>query len=344
MGNPTEYRNAGAPGNYPGQAPRLGRRRQPSATRPVGSGGGGRRSSSSTLLVVILTVLVIIVIALGAYLIFGNDKGGKTQGDEKSEQTVAGEESAGEEVPARERHDGRVESAKPGFTTYSVGGVRFNMRNVDGGSCEMGATYAQQQFARDEEYPSHYVTLSDYKIGETEVTQGLWRAVMGSNPSRGVNSDDRPVNSVSYNEIREFISRLNSMTGESFRLPTEAEWEFAARGGNEGAPTDYVYSGSDVATEVGWVKSNSGGEVHPVAQLRPNQLGLYDMTGNVFEFVSDPYGNYSGADQTNPRGSGSGRVGRGGGYSHASDVARVSRRTRGNNTQADASLGFRLAR
>lgn len=211
MGNPTEYRNAGAPGNYPGQAPRLGRRRQPSATRPVGSGGGGRRSSSSTLLVVILTVLVIIVIALGAYLIFGNDKGGKTQGDEKSEQTVAGEESAGEEVPARERHDGRVESAKPGFTTYSVGGVRFNMRNVDGGSFEMGATYAQQQFARDEEYPSHYVTLSDYKIGETEVTQGLWRAVMGSNPSRGVNSDDRPVNSVSYNEIREFISRLNSM-------------------------------------------------------------------------------------------------------------------------------------
>lgn len=342
MGNPTEYRNAGAPGNYPGQAPRVGQRRQPAATRPAGS--GGRRGNSSTLLVVILTVLVIIVIALGAYLIFGNDKGSKTQGDEKSEQTVAGEESAGEEVPARERHDGRVESAKPGFTTYSVGGVRFNMRNVDGGSFEMGATYAQQQFARDEEYPSHYVTLSDYKIGETEVTQGLWRAVMGSNPSRGVNSDDRPVNSVSYNEIREFISRLNSMTGESFRLPTEAEWEFAARGGNEGASTDYVYSGSDVATEVGWVKSNSGGEVHPVAQLRPNQLGLYDMTGNVFEFVSDPYGNYSGADQTNPRGSGSGRVGRGGGYSHASDVARVSRRTRGNNTQADASLGFRLAR
>ena len=145
----------------------------------------------------------------------------------------------------------------------------------------MGATPEQGSDAWDNEKPSHYVTLSSYYIGETEVTAELWQAVMGINPSN-FSGSLRPVECVSWNECQEFVTRLSSLTGENFRLPTEAEWEFAARGGKKSQ--GYKYSGSNTIGDVAWYSDNSNSETHNVAQKLPNELGLYDMSGNVWEW------------------------------------------------------------
>ena len=182
-----------------------------------------------------------------------------------------------------------------------------NMVYVSGGTFIMGGDESSDQT------PTHSVTLSSYYICKYEVTQALWRAVMGSNPSK-FKGDNLPVEQVSWNDCQTFINRLNSYTGRNFRLPTEAEWEFAARGGNYSR--HYKYSGSNYISDVAWYCDNSGNRTHPVGTKQANELGLYDMSGNVWEWCSDWYGSYSSYSQSNPTGatSGFGRVERGGNW------------------------------
>ena len=208
--------------------------------------------------------------------------------------------------------------------TFTVNGVAFKMVKVAGGTFRMGATSEQGSDAYNDEKPVHSVTLSDYYIGQTEVTQELWAAVMGSNPSYFKGNDQRPVENVSWNDCQEFIEKLNRLTGKNFRLPTEAEWEYAARGGSKSR--GYKYSGSDNPDAVAWYDDNSGGKTHPVAQKQSNELGLYDMSGNVYEWCQDWYGDYSSNSQTNPRGASSSsfRVLRGGSWYFSASGVRVS--------------------
>ena len=227
--------------------------------------------------------------------------------------------------------------------SFKVNGVSFNMVRVEGGTFNMGATTEQGDDASNREKPVQTVILNTYYIGEVEVTQELWQAVMGNNPS-AFNGSQRPVENVSWNDCQDFIVKLNSLTGSNFRMPTEAEWEFAARGGNN---RDYnKYSGSNtIVDDVAWHSGNSNNETHDVAQKSPNGLGLYDMSGNVLEWCQDWYDNYSSDSKMNPTGpsSGSGRVVRGGCWCFDSWSSRVSWRyfvlpnSRGNN------CGFRLA-
>jgi len=225
--------------------------------------------------------------------------------------------------------------------TFTVGGVSFTMVYVPGGTFTMGATSEQGSDAYNDEKPAHSVTLSSYYIGETEVTQALWTAVMGSNPSR-FKGDQRPVERVSWNDCQTFISRLNAKTGKYFRLPTEAEWEYAARGGHSGGSK---YAGSDNINSVAWYIYNSGRETHNVATKSPNGLGIYDMSGNVWEWCQDWYGAYSSSSQTNPKGPSNGddRVRRGGSWYDVAWDCRVSRRDDDSPYGSDFNLGLRLA-
>ena len=222
-----------------------------------------------------------------------------------------------------------------------VGNVSYRMIPVNGGTFTMGAT-SEMTEPWDDEKPTHQVTLSSYYIGETEVTQALWKAVMGSNPSY-FKGDNLPVETVSWDDCQTFIRKLNGLTGLHFRLPTEAEWEFAARGGNQSRHTQY--SGSDNIDEVAWYRENSGGQTHPVKTKQPNELGLYDMTGNVWEWCQDWYGSYSSSAQTNPTGASSGsyRVRRGGGWNYDPWFCRSSYRANYSAPGNERSyLGLRL--
>lgn len=225
---------------------------------------------------------------------------------------------------------------------FTVNGVSFEMVRVEGGTFRMGATSEQEDEADSDEKPVHSVTLSSYYIGKTEVTQALWQAVMGSNPSN-FKGADLPVECVSWNDCQEFIKKLNRLTGRNFRLPTEAEWEFACRGGNNSR--GYKYSGSNDIDNVAWYWDNSGEKTHPVGTKAPNELGIYDMSGNVYEWCNDWYGNYTSYSQTNPTGphSGSGRVYRGGCWSSYARYCRSSFRIDGSPTIRDSLLGLRLA-
>lgn len=218
----------------------------------------------------------------------------------------------------------------------TVNNVSFKMIMVESGSFTMGAT-PEMKDPWDDEKPTHQVTLTqDYYIGKTQVTQTLWKAVMGDNPS-WFKGDNLPVECVSWNDCQKFISKLNSLTGQKFRLPTEAEWEFAARGGNKSK--HYQYSGSNNLDDVAWHWNNSGGQTHPVATKKPNELGIHDMSGNVWEWCSDWYGSYASNAQTNPAGpnSGSYRVLRGGSWNHCARSCRSSNR---NYCTPDYSINF----
>ena len=221
----------------------------------------------------------------------------------------------------------------------NVGG--FDMVFVAGGTFTMGATAEQGSDADSDEKPTHSVTVSDFYIGKYEVTQAQWRAVMGSNPSN-FTGDNNPVEKVSWDDIQEFIKKLNAQTGKRFRLPTEAEWEYAARGGNQSK--GYKYSGSNSISDVAWYDDNSSSKTHPVGQKTPNELGIYDMSGNVCEWCQDWYGDYSSDAQTNPTGpsSGSLRVLRGGGWHGSARLCRVSNRSNLNPDRRIYHNGFRL--
>lgn len=232
---------------------------------------------------------------------------------------------------------------------FEVGGVEFKMVKVEGGTFMMGAQKIDPMFpnydgeAWEFESPVHEVELSDYYIGETQVTQALWKAVMGNNPSGFTVDDDFPVETVSWDDIVEkFIPALNKKTGRTFRLPTEAEWEYAARRGNKSK--GHKYSGSDEIDEVAWYSRNSGGKTHPVKGKKANELGLYDMSGNVWEWCSDRFGFYSSGAQTNPQGpdEGSRRVLRGGSFGFEARYCRVSSRFPYTPNSRFGNFGFRL--
>ena len=233
--------------------------------------------------------------------------------------------------------------------TFNVYGVSFKMIAVEGGTFKMGCSDSD---ANDDEKTIHNVTLSSYYIGETQVAQALWKAVMGNNPSY-FKGDNLPVENVSWDDCQKFISKLNSLTGQNFRLPTEAEWEYAARGGRKSK--GYKYSGSNNIDEVAWYANNShtrtgwfgikkDQQPHPVATKQPNELGLYDMSGNVLEWCSDWDGDYSSSSQTNPTGpnSGSYRVSRGGSRRSLARRCRSSDRLSFMPDSSDDRLGLRL--
>ena len=230
----------------------------------------------------------------------------------------------------------------------TVGNVSFEMALVEAGSFTMGATPEMQ--LDDENYysserPAHKVTLTnDFYIGKTEVTRGLWKAVMGSYAGydQNVDADNKPMAFVSWNDCQKFITKINELTGKTFRLPTEAEWEFAARGGNKSGK--FKFSGSNNIDEVGWYTNNSDDVAQDVATKKPNELGVYDMTGNLFEWCADAEYEYDGADQTDPLGesevSDAYRVKRGG--SCISPEWPVAARTNSSPDWSDSVLGLRL--
>lgn len=221
----------------------------------------------------------------------------------------------------------------------NVGYVSFTMIPVKGGMFTMGATAEQGSDAGNDEKPAHKVVLGDYYIGETEVTQELWETVMGDNPSY-FKGGTLPVECVSWNDCQTFIKKLNQMTGKTFRLPTEAEWEFAARGGN--LSKGYKYCGSNNLYDVAWYYDNSIMGTHDVKTKQPNELGLYDLSGNVWEWCQDWYNDYSTLIQTNPQGSpyGSVRVYRGGCCTVGEQDCRVSNRHYGNPSLRDTRQGY----
>ena len=221
-------------------------------------------------------------------------------------------------------------------------GISIDMVKVEAGTFMMGATSEMKDPYSDKK-PVHQVTLTnDYYMGKYEVTQALWQAVMGSNPSN-FKGDNLPVETVNWNDCQEFISKLNSLTGRKFRLPTEAEWEYAARGGKKSR--GYQYSGSRKISDVAWYEGNSRSKTHPVGRKQANELGIYDMSGNVWEWCSDWYGSYSSSSQTNPMGSDSGakRVRRGGSWCHIARICRSSYRSGDAPDCRGLYLGLRLA-
>lgn len=230
-----------------------------------------------------------------------------------------------------------------GNQSFSVNGVSFTMVAVQGGAFTMGATSEQGSDAYDDEKPAHKVTVSSFSIGQTEVTQELWQAVMGTNPSE-FKGAKRPVENVSWDDCQEFIRKLNAKTGKNFRLPTEAEWEYAARGGSKSQ--GYKYSGSNSLSDVAWYDKNSYDKgknspdygTHTVATKSPNELGIYDMSGNVWEWCQDRWYYYDGSSYT-----GSSRVRRGGGWNYIAWDCRVSFRGYYSPDNRAHGLGLRLA-
>ena len=230
------------------------------------------------------------------------------------------------------------------FRVYRVNGVEFQMQKVESGTFTMGVKHGfLDGIGADDK--AHTVTLTNnYYIGQTQVTQKLWMAVMGDNPSH-FEGDCLPVESVSWEDCQRFIEKLNALTKKHFRLPTEAEWEFACRGGNQSK--GYLFSGSNSIEEVAWYNGNSDLTTHEVGTKKQNELGLYDMSGNVDEWCSDWYAKYSSSAQINPQGASSGfnRVRRGGSWD---DYARQCRSRSSYRFFCDPSnrysnLGLRLA-
>lgn len=241
----------------------------------------------------------------------------------------------------------------------TVNGVSFKMIYVKGGTFEMGTEYGEE-----DESPVHSVTVSDFYIGETEVTQALWKAVMGESASyfRG---DQLPMEGISWNDCQEFVKKLNQLTGKKFMLPTEAQWEFAARGGQKSK--SYLYAGSNDIEKVAWYWKNSGkshinesdqswaadkimyndGQTHEVKSKLPNELGLYDMSGNVWEWCQDLYGNYEETGQNipkDPKGAkiGDARVLRGGSWYFYAQHCRITNRNGNNPEYRYFHIGLRL--
>ena len=231
--------------------------------------------------------------------------------------------------------------------TFTVDGVTFKMKLVEAGTFQMGST----EYSREQ--PIHSVTISkDYYLGETEVTQALWKAVTGYSPTSGGSSwsstyglgDNYPAYYISYEDVQSFITKLNSLTGERFRMPTEAEWEYAARGGKKSKGC--TYSGSNTIGNVAWYSDNSSSMTHTVKTKAANELGIYDMSGNVCEWCSDWYDTYSSSAQTDPTGPTTDkryRVDRGGCWGTNAASCRCAFRFYCPPSYRDYYLGVRLA-
>ena len=227
---------------------------------------------------------------------------------------------------------------------FQVGDVEFNMQRVEGGVFVMGGTREQHRERIASDLPAHTVSLDAYYIATTEVTQALWQAVMkGWYVSDEWNTPTLPITDVNWYDCQEFIRRLDSITGMPFRLPTEAEWEFAARGGNESK--GYRFAGGNVVNEVSWGLNNAGFRTHSVGCRKSNELGLHDMTGNVSEWCSDWYGAYYLGTEPNPQGAKDGewKVVRGGSFDNCEENSYLSRREYYAPYEAMNYCGLRLA-
>jgi formylglycine-generating enzyme required for sulfatase activity len=222
--------------------------------------------------------------------------------------------------------------------------LQAGMVKVQGGTFTMGCTAKQGDCAAASK-PSHTVTVSTFYISKFDVTQAQWEAVMGTNPSHFNNCPNCPVENVSWNDAMAFIAKLNAKTGKKYRLPTEAEWEFAARGGNNSK--GYKYAGGNDIDAVAWYKGNSGGKTQPVGQKQPNELGLYDMTGGVWQWCSDWRDDkyYAISPANDPRGPASGevRVARGSCWNDIIQNCSVSLRGSDAPSVPHDVIGFRLA-
>lgn len=228
----------------------------------------------------------------------------------------------------------RIEAKnKASMSPFLYGDVSFRLIAVDGGEYMMGCN------SYVEEKPEHREKILPFLIGETEVTQALWEAVMGSNPSI-FKGENRPVDNVSWHDCQEFVNKLNKIFNKQFRLPTEAEWEFAARGGNKS--NGYKYAGGSSLYDYGWYADNSGSTTHYVKTKKPNELGLYDMCGNVFEWTSDLYSSSYGRPR-NGGDSGMRYVFRGGGYNNPALYCRSTYRNHDDSSRHFKDVGLRLA-
>ena len=221
--------------------------------------------------------------------------------------------------------------------------IETSMVSIDGGIFTMGCTSDQGSECTHDEFPIHQVQLSGFKLLKTEVTQGMWQSVMGNNPSLNKRSAQFPVENVSFTDIDKFIEALNAMSAHRYRLPTEAEWEFAARGGKNSKNT--LYSGSTDAQSVSWNIGNSSNTSHIAGFKNANELGLYDMSGNVWEWCSDWYGEYHASEESDPRGAvdGTDKVIRGGSYSGSIWFCRNAIRMHYAPSYKSHFIGFRLA-
>ena len=244
-------------------------------------------------------------------------------------------------------------NAAPGQNyTENAFGINMKMVYVQGGSYNMGCTGEQGGDCDADEKTVRYVTVSDFYIGQFEITQAQWQAVMGTSvyqqqskaggSSTYGTGNDYPMYYVSWEEAKEFCRRLSQQTGKTYRLPTEAEWEYAARGGKKTQNTKYA--GGYSLDYVGWYTSNSGGKTHAVGTKNANELGIYDMSGNVWEWCEDWYGDYRSYDTDNPTGasSGSSRVLRGGSWDYGAAYCRVSNRDNRSPGYRFSGLGFRV--
>jgi formylglycine-generating enzyme required for sulfatase activity len=212
---------------------------------------------------------------------------------------------------------------------------------VKGGCFNMGSNEGAQ-----DERPVHEVCVDDFYIGKYEVTQKQWESIIGSNPSFFSTCDFAPVENISLNIIKDFIKELNHRTGRKFRLPTEAEWEYASRGGN--LSKGYKYSGSDSIDEVAWYDKNSERKTHPIGLKKPNELGIYDMSGNVWEYCADGFVHnyYNISPRNNPRAFNKDfdfAVIRGGSWFYTDSFCRNTCRHKNNRINSDMTIGFRLA-
>lgn len=290
-------------------------------------------------------LIFIVFMTLASLSTMGQSAGGQItrSGVSQNKPHASASKPRSNNKPVSKPNSGRKDDSNQSRNTI-IQNIINNMVYVEGGTFMMGATSEQGSDAYTNEKPVHQVKLSSFSIGRYEVTQEEWEAVMNCNPS-GHKGAKHPVEKVSWNDCQEFLRKLNQLTGKRFRLPTEAEWEYAARGGNRSR--GYKYSGSSDISNVAWYEDNSGKETHPVGQKQTNELGLYDMIGNVNEWCQDWYGEnyYSSSAQMNPTGPrvGKYRLYRGGSWDFRTEDCRISSRHGNTPVYRGNFLGFRLA-
>jgi len=280
------------------------------------------------------SIIMILLFSLSPILVYAQSAGGEVRRHDKGKEPV-------NDMSAKKQKSKQITMSENQRQTI-IQNLINNMVYVEGGTFLMGATVEQADDAWEDETPIHQVTLSSFYIGRYEVTQQEWQAVMGNNPSK-FKGAKQPVGRVSWNDCQLFIRKLNTLTGRQFRLPTEAEWEFAARGGKKSR--GYKYAGSNDLDKVAWHWSNCSGKTHEVGQKLPNELGLYDMNGNVEEWCQDWFAYYSSSNVMNPKGpsSGSTRVFRGGCVASSIKECHLSDRCSIDPSERIYYMGLRLA-